>query len=86
MSSDQTVDEHIPLNQKNLAKYSILQVDLPEETDAAKLKKQISHREATRKKTGPKLNLFNKLSLTYINVINYTQRRALYPFAIFFST
>eukprot|EP00485_Elphidium_margaritaceum_P010037 CAMPEP_0202690424 /NCGR_PEP_ID=MMETSP1385-20130828/5405_1 /ASSEMBLY_ACC=CAM_ASM_000861 /TAXON_ID=933848 /ORGANISM="Elphidium margaritaceum" /LENGTH=527 /DNA_ID=CAMNT_0049345687 /DNA_START=49 /DNA_END=1629 /DNA_ORIENTATION=+ len=33
-----------------------------------------------------KLNLFNKFSLTYINVVNYNQRRALYPFATFFSS
>ena len=86
MSGDQTVAERTPLNQQNLAKYAVLQVDLTTKTNAAKLKKQASHQQATRNRTRPKLNLFNKLSLTYINVVNYTQRRALYPFAIFFST
>ena len=85
MAGNETA-EKIPLKQKNLAKYATLAVDPEPETHASKLKKQISDREAVRNKSRPKLNLFNKLSLTYINVVNYTQRRALYPFAIFFST
>lgn len=83
MAGNQTAEENTPLNQKNLAKHAYATV--APDTTASKLKKQISEREAARNRSKPKLNLFNKLSLTYINVVNYTQRRALYPFAIFFS-